>query len=489
MPSREVASPPALPVVLAERRYVVVPLRPGTKEPAFEHLPGGKVDNLKRRPLSAQQVEDLMCRFPGLGWGVVREGFCTLDLDSEAAWTNPAYPVPHTPTVRTHRGYQLWFQKPPNVDLSNGRLSDDLELLVNGIAILPGHIHPTGHIYTWLSGLSLLDLPPADLPWWVIVLYMRRATRKAVRPRSVRPVPPEDTHAKHPDGQGMSADLLTKLNDDETAKRLLARHGIRYRERKAFKCILPGHKEKRASANIWRTPEGSLIYRDHHTKDGRGSYRLADVFAATVTGSVVVLGRGEQVVWAVRMLAELELLNLPERHVDPPSGLTDGERKVWEGIVLLARCRSVYGRNAEPFPLGWPFMARWCGVSESTVARALQKFLRLRCLRIRKRPQTRLTLFVFGAGGPKAVLAGDTGPEVILFAVTSQGNEDSISYAKRYYLHSLGGAGWATAPGLRGGDGEEARVLLSLDRPDCWRIGGPQTADRQGGRPAPALQR
>jgi hypothetical protein len=432
----------SLPVILAERGYIVLPLRPGTKEPAADHLPGGKTDGLKRHPFSPRQVEDLMRQFPGLGWGVIRDRFCTLDFDSEAARANPDHHVPLTPTVRTARGFQLWFVKPLNVELTNRRLSADLELLVNGIAILPGHIHPTGHIYHWVDGLSLLEIPPAELPRWAIVLYMKHATQKAGKVttsrRPVRPHPAKDM-GDHP--PAMAADLLAKLNDDEVARRLLVRHKIQYREGATFKCILPGHEERRPSANIWRSPEGNLLYRDHHRRSGRGSYRLTDIYAAVATGELRVLGHGEQVVWGIRMLADLELLSLPDRVVDAPLSLTVAERKVWEGIVLLARCRYAYGPHAEPFPLGWPFMARWCGVGESTVSRALKKFLRLGYLRLKKRPhQTKLTLFVFGrAARPTAALI-DIWPEVVLFAVAGLQNDDSISYDKRYYLHS-----WRTA--------------------------------------------
>jgi hypothetical protein len=96
------------------------------------------------------------------------------------------------------------------------------------------------------------------------------------------------------------------------------------------------------------------------------------------------------------MLADLGLLKLPEFAVIPPDRLTPGHRKVWEGLVLLARCRAAYG-DPGPFPLGWEFTAHWCGVSKATAARAIKGFWATRHLRATKRPQTQRLLFRFGA--------------------------------------------------------------------------------------------
>ncbi len=140
-----------------------------------------------------------------------------------------------------------------------------------------------------------------------------------------------------------------------------------------------------------------MIYRDHHRRDGRGSYRLTDVYAALKTSRVRVLGDGEQIVWGIRMLADFGLMELPELDVLEPTDVTDGVLKVWRGIVLLARCRMAYDASqAQRLPLSWRFLASFCDVAENTAGRAIQEFLRRDYLRTHHSSHTKLMLFEFG---------------------------------------------------------------------------------------------
>ncbi len=375
----------------------MVPLRPGKKKPAGEHLPDGKVKNLSEQPLSPEQIGELISRFPGLGWGVLLADLCLVDYDTEEVWV--AYPAPVTPTVRTDRGYQTWFYRPRGLKLTNRTLAPDLELRATGYAILPGHVHRTGTVYSWVPGLSILDVRPADLPAWVMELYMNPKVAKT-RGAEQSTGPRQAVAASMPGG--LPPQVRALLDDDEMARRLLARHDIEYHVGEAFRCILPGHEEAEPSASIWRTPDGLLIYRDFHQRDKRSSYLLTDAYAATVTGRVRLLRRGERVAWAIRMLADLGLLELPE--LEPPpehppiTQITEAATMVWRGTVLLARCRLVYDSKATLFPLGWSFLAPWCGVSNADAGRAIQELAGLHYLR-RAGYQGKLTMYEFG---PKA---------------------------------------------------------------------------------------
>jgi hypothetical protein len=317
-----------------------------------------------------------------------------------------------------------------------------MELLVNGYAILPGHAHASGRVYEWVPGLSILELSLAEVPDWAIALT-REARSKTSSPGRSKAKPSGNAGRR-----SLSSSLLDQFNADETARRLLARHGIVYEESAPFLCFLPGHREETPSANIWRTPEGALVYRDFHRRDGRGSYRLADVFAATVTGTVRVLGRGEQVVWGIRMLADMGLLGLPEFPVFPPDRLTPGHRKVWDGLVLLARCRAAYG-DLGPFPLGWEFAALWCGVSKATAARAIKGLWASCHLRATKRPQTQRLLFRFGTAAgagrvPRFVMSmrrRQARPwQGVLFAIEEDDwdNEGGIARSRQRHLPTKG---------------------------------------------------
>ena len=81
--------------------------------------------------------------------------------------------------------------------------------------------------------------------------------------------------------------------------------------------------------------------------------------------------------WALRLLAEAGVLQpihdvgLPELKV-----ASDGERKVWEGLRLLFSVRWTYSPG-EPTPFSWRFAEDWCGVSQATAGRAIQRFLKI----------------------------------------------------------------------------------------------------------------
>jgi len=74
---------------------------------------------------------------------------------------------------------------------------------------------------------------------------------------------------------------------------------------KEFRCILPGHEEKRPSAAFWRMPDDRICYHDfHHEKYGIPEWLpLGVVYHALKTGEVVLLPPHE----TARALAELAL--------------------------------------------------------------------------------------------------------------------------------------------------------------------------------------
>lgn len=392
-------------VDLARAGHSVVPLRPGTKAPAKEHLPGGKVNPLKSRPLTASHVQDLARRYPGLGWGILLDGrFCVLDFDAPEAWQTRDRPVPFTPMVETGRGYQMWFS-PVREVRRNTRLATGLELKVNGYVPVPGTTHHSGRVYSWMPGLALGEVPLSPLPGWVLPLCSEPPQERPVQVSPIR-----DTRSTPP----LSTGLWEMLNSPEVAKGLLARRGVSYQEGAGFRCILPGHDERIPSASVWRSPSGELVYRDFHARHGRAAYRLTDVYYALQTGTVRVLGRGEQVVWGIRMLADLRLLALPDMNLPDPEDVTAAVQRVWRGILLLLQCRKVYS-PAPALPLSWRFVAEWSGVAQETAGRAVQTLLRKGYLRLASTAQTKLALFqVMAHLGRKPPLGDTAWPETVL---------------------------------------------------------------------------
>jgi hypothetical protein len=154
-----------------------------------------------------------------------------------------------------------------------------------------------------------------------------------------------------------------------------------------FRCVLPGHDERRPSANLWRAPSGAVVYRCHHASkhDTPGTFTLAQVHAAQVAGRVFAMNGPEHGVWKRRLLVETgfyvsTLVDVP----DAPDDLPPLERKLYDGFTRLLSVReaqpdgaSAEGRSVTPAPYTRKFAARWCGVGDnSRVSQALKELVR-----------------------------------------------------------------------------------------------------------------
>jgi hypothetical protein len=131
-----------------------------------------------------------------------------------------------------------------------------------------------------------------------------------------------------------------------------------------FRCILPGHAERRPSASLYREPrQGWIVYCDWHT---RSWYVLAEVYAAVKSGSVRKLRGPELARWKLRLLVETgrltpETVPLPPLPADAPQAA----RRVYKGFRLLFDCRSTTERPG-PAPFTRDFGSAWCGVGPTT---------------------------------------------------------------------------------------------------------------------------
>ncbi|MDI6824724.1 MAG: hypothetical protein QME87_10285 [Bacillota bacterium] len=141
---------------------------------------------------------------------------------------------------------------------------------------------------------------------------------------------------------------------------------------KAFRCILPGHQERKASASFYRMEDGHIMYRDWHGRNGQEWYTMGEVYAALRTGHARKLRSHEAATWLAKAGIAAELV--------PHSTFStiDSANSVFEGWVGAARRQNPpvifqvgLTANAGPQTLKvWEVFVKWarltqvCGFSD-----------------------------------------------------------------------------------------------------------------------------
>ncbi len=186
---------------------------------------------------------------------------------------------------------------------------------------------------------------------------------------------------------------------------------------RAFLC--PLHPEENPSAALRQSDPGRPIaLRDFHKvtrasqtsglTDGKGYIKwwpLPDCYAAVTTGQLRLLGDGERVIWWARALHQLGYIELTEgiharRLPEPGPGDTyifknvEGGRvsyhtvkresvaRVYEGFQYLLQLRSRYDPNQKGSPFSHRFAAGWCGVSVTTVGKAMRYLMQNKLIQV-----------------------------------------------------------------------------------------------------------
>jgi hypothetical protein len=103
---------------------------------------------------------------------ISRSKFIDIECDSEEAEAKlQEYfdgDIPPTPTWNADRGYHRLFQRPDGLPQKGVIWIDGIECRIgNGkaaLSTLPPSIHESGSKYTWVDGLSIFEVEPAELP-------------------------------------------------------------------------------------------------------------------------------------------------------------------------------------------------------------------------------------------------------------------------------------------------------------------------------------
>ena len=143
--------------------FSVAPLRPRDKTP----LVPWKIYQF-RRPLEQELAKWFYSGQNNIAivTGSI-SGICVLDFDSSEAYREmKKRGLPETPTVKTSRGYHLYFKYSEGI--KNAQNHDRILKFDirgdGGYVVAPPSIHPSGDRYQWVKGKGLDDVPLAELP-------------------------------------------------------------------------------------------------------------------------------------------------------------------------------------------------------------------------------------------------------------------------------------------------------------------------------------
>jgi hypothetical protein len=150
---------------------------------------------------------------------------------------------------------------------------------------------------------------------------------------------------------------------------------------KTFRCVIPGHElgKRRADASIDPKSFEYVCWHDRKPEYKHApSRQLAEVFASQRAGKAVRLRGGTLGRWGDRLLYQAGLLDLGGREghdvrVIVPHGreepLKASAIKVLDGFLLAYALGTLHHENGVMFSV--EFAIPWCGVSKSSVERAL----------------------------------------------------------------------------------------------------------------------
>src|SRR5690606_30228796 len=97
----------------------------------------------------------------------VASGIAVLDIDGPEGLESfhrlkQKFRIPDAPTVKSARGWHLYFRHAGRTPSSVGRIAPGIDVRANGASItVPPSIHESGHAYEWAQPLG--DLPSLPL--------------------------------------------------------------------------------------------------------------------------------------------------------------------------------------------------------------------------------------------------------------------------------------------------------------------------------------
>jgi len=389
----------------AEAGFPVFPVKQLDKSPHTRH-------GFKDATTDVHQIERWWTRWPCAGIGIPtgnRTGLLVLDADAREGRDGNAVieamlfmegqrSLGATVVVRTGSGgHHHYFSQPAGQEVrcSADKFGPGLDVRgEGGYVVVPPSPHESGTPYAWVRG-SLLDSPPPVAPGWLFSALFTSSPPKArshtrshmfsqgreKKNLSALGEPPPSLPWEALVDLGAEGALGAWAGAEVAVQRVLDHWGVDAAPGKAFRCVLPGHEERHASASLFRSNEtGVWRYHDWHGRDGPEWWSLAEVHASRCAGQPVRFGEDQPLRtpsesrWWLRLWHDAGLLAVEPQALPLPPGLTEPERKLAEGFALLVSLRRTREIGAVPFTRR--FAPGWCGVTEWQARRGIESLIR-----------------------------------------------------------------------------------------------------------------
>jgi hypothetical protein len=381
----------------AAHGFSVIPFQRARKAPA---LRGGEIHRFRAQAAPVRRLRRWFAGdrhnvglLTGSPWRLL-----VLDVDGEVGLRSVrGLPNPPTPRVLTRRGYHAWFRYDGPPRATRIKALPGIDILVDNWQVLaPPSVHPNGTAYAWQDMLTLTDLLLAPTPAWILDLVQ---TSAAAAPQDQEgqeilytlPLLPENSQvfpvvATGVSGRAMwtAGEILELSRKPDVALRcaavlehLVGRSFRLDRIGHPFRCILPGHTDRKPSASLWWDQHGGLVYRDWHRKPVRRDHEhegpadwltLPELRASLAYGEARWLRGAETWTWQMLLLVEAGVVPPAPVQARPlPPGVRPAVRKVYEGFLRLLACKWLL-KPGEPTAFTWRFAAAWCGLSNPDFA-------------------------------------------------------------------------------------------------------------------------
>jgi len=356
------------------RGFALLPLDPkGKKQPHFAALKrvhgSSTWKPLAARPASEPEIHAWFEVDPDANLGIIcgpsSGGLVVADIDRPANARGLGHPP--TPTVRTNRGFHLYFQAADRVDTTAtawGELQGE-----GSYVVAPPSFHQSGHEYAWLIGLDDCAIAPLE------TLEAERLRPEA--PTQAEVLLPRGATTTEAVGIGGDGSALARLDKAVSAALTVlgidARLGAKASGK--FSCVLPGHgPDRNPSAALHRGRDGVWRYKDFHRPSDPGTLTLAEVRASREAGRIIGLKAPSQSRWYQRLFYEAGFLPARPAPLHVPPGLSPTAHRLADGFALLLALRAL--RDDGPAPYTRSFAGPWCGTGEDRAGEGIAELVR-----------------------------------------------------------------------------------------------------------------
>jgi len=292
--------------------------------------------------------------------------------------------------AQTSRGYHVYLDG-RGLDIGGGSFAWGEVKSNGGYVVAPPSVHESGARYSWYPFLSYRDVHLARAP----ASLLQEIQTKSKSATSI------NINTCCSFGTGGYQELS---EDWEVASAILQRCGATPKGLgKPFRCVLPGHEERKPSAALWKPEGGYIGYHDFHARGEGTWYTLADVYAAIKTGTARKLGKGEGAIWWLRALADIGAIEVPAiPHHDLPKDANKSVHKLYHGFIHLLELRKVYdAKQTQAAPYSYRFAQGWCGIgSLHTVQDGMVWLFKRGYLYKRGQTSNKLNLLALGTPRP-----------------------------------------------------------------------------------------